>query len=714
MAKAPSREYLLEIPLDASAIEDFKPDQTVKVLVADQSGPIKSAVAEFDKDGHATAKLSLAARPGQVRVHVGPVDASDEELTGLQTIVVDVPLRQWADRPALKLPPIRISPYYWHWWRVWCRQFVIRGRVVCANGQPVPGAKVCAYDVDWWFWWISKQLVACDTTDINGAFEIKFRWCCGWWPWWWWRNRFWQLEPLLVERVLPVLQRDPSLAALIRPKPQPALADFAELLGAEGAHLTARRDLDPTVLPQLGEQLLYRLPRDLELERLRIWPWWPWRPGWADCNPDIIFKVTQDCAGKDGSDVIVAETLFNTRWDTPTTLDNVILLAGDNACCIPPVNDCPGGDCLALTAACGSTVDNIGGNITAPAAPLGYQNPGVGSVFSDRPFAGAIQISGTADCMDDVDYYEFEWATAPAGLWHVMPAAANGAFARTYIQFTPLGFHGVTFAPALISGRNVFETLQHYETTHPGAWGIDRIWIGARDVLINWLTENNFADGLYYLRVRGWNVDAGGNLVDQRVLKVCNSDDDAFIVLRVDNRVLTSGPNDLHGNPCTAVHACTDEPDTAIVSVEIHRGGNVIDIAGCASETLQEGDSMVIDFVAHDPDGHLASYGLAVHYDVNLATPLIPLGTLVPGPAWSGVPSAAQVGPNYLAALGQGAGRPTWAGGVMRLTLTGTGLKTAFPYTCCYQLRLDAHKRTIVNCNDTHRNTSETSFTIIV
>ena len=33
--------------------------------------------------------------------------------------------------------------------------------------------------------------------------------------------------------------------------------------------------------------------------------------------------------------------------------------------------------------------------------------------------------------------------------------------------------------------RNVYETLQHYEDTHPPAsWGIFRHWVDARDVLI--------------------------------------------------------------------------------------------------------------------------------------------------------------------------------------------------------------------------------------
>ena len=56
----------------------------------------------------------------------------------------------------------------------------------------------------------------------------------------------------------------------------------------------------------------------------------------------------------------------------------------------------------------------------------------------------------------------------------------------------------------------------------------------------------------------------------------------------------------------------------------------------------------------------------------------------VPAP----VPAAAQVGPGYAMALGQGAGSPVWRGGALRLRVKA---KAAFPVTCCYQLELRAH-----------------------
>ena len=77
--------------------------------------------------------------------------------------------------------------------------------------------------------------------------------------------------------------------------------------------------------------------------------------------------------------------------------------------------------------------------------------------------------------MSGVDYYEFEWTTTPLNpaSWAAMPPAASGDFDRTYLEFSPFGFHSPTFSAQLpIDGRHVYETIQHYEADQrPGRLG---------------------------------------------------------------------------------------------------------------------------------------------------------------------------------------------------------------------------------------------------
>jgi hypothetical protein len=722
MVAGREEQFRLEVPLDASGVEGFKPTQPVKVAAVSGERTLASQRVDLDARGHGVARLTLPGRPRGLRVVVGPHDATDEEIVGLQTISVPVTGRYFRGRSEIALRPIRISAYYWWWWFIWCREFTIRGRVCCPDGTPVPGAKVCAYDVDWWWWWSSRQLIKCDTTDVHGSFEIKFRWCCGWWPWWWWRLRHWQLDRELVDRIVPVLERDPRLPWLFEPSATPSLAGFGKLLADERPFGAPELDkVDPGLLEPLRERLVARLPQAPELERFCIWPWWPWYPWW-DCAPDVVFRVTQDCFEQ--NTVIVNEPNWRARRDIPTNL-NVILIANDRACCVPPSHSCEDGECIAFTQACNVLVENIAGNEGASATtPLGYANPG----SSDNPFGGSVDISGTVDCLTGVDYYEFEWTPAPLTMtstWNAMPPAAAGAFYRTYIDLALLTTTSPLFPTSPIDGHNVFETLEHYEATHlPPDWGSNRIWLGSsRDVLMRWMTEDNFSDGTYYLRLRGWNIDNAGKLINGRVLKVCDHTFENFLVLRIDNRVVINGlaqHKDSHNNPCgkDTVHLCTNEPDTAVVAVTIvHQDGARTAVSACGNEKVTSTDKLQVDFIAYDPNGHLSDYSLIVTYDVNLSRDLLNLPGKVLAPAAAtvdGVNPASQVGPNYTLAKTQGAVSPSWTGGVMTLTVDATGPNGAFPETCCYQLELRANKRTIFNCFAGHANLSEYSFGIVI
>ena len=107
---------------------------------------------------------------------------------------------------------------------------------MCADGSPVPGAEVTAYDVDFFWWWSSiLQIDGTAVTDASGHFAIKFRWCCGWWPWWWWLLRQWRLDYDLVAKIQPVLKFNPQLKF-----PRARSRTLARFRRAESAAAAAR------------------------------------------------------------------------------------------------------------------------------------------------------------------------------------------------------------------------------------------------------------------------------------------------------------------------------------------------------------------------------------------------------------------------------------------------------------------------------------------
>jgi len=730
--KEETGEFRLDVPLDASGIEDFKPEQPVKVVARDGDGKLQSQTVQLNAKGQGSASFKFAGDLGAVQVFVGPHDATDEEIQVLQTITFSVSRRNWLDKLELRLQPVRISPYYWYWWLRWCRTFVIRGRVLCPDGSPVVGANVCAFDVDWWWWWLTNQQVGCDTTDATGSFEIKFRWCCGWWPWWWLKLRRWQFEPALADRILPVLQVDPTLPRLAKPAPQPSLQLFDTLLGDRGSRIrNPGPAIDPAVLPSLRDKLLQRLPRAPELERLRVWPWWPWQPWW-DCTPDIIFRVTQNCGGNNV--VIVNEGFFDARWNIPTSLD-VTLTALDPACCTRRDPD-PVGNCLDIVDICGIDPVNVGGNLSAPATPAGYANPNLIAAYGDRPFAGGVTIHGRFGTLATADYYELEYFNEDPAVndWEPAPPNTVAGFTRSfYGPALPAGAidtHYVPFPVTLINGHYVIESRQHFEANNgAGTWEIvalgSRWWHAERDTLLTILTENTiFSEGTFKFRIRSWQR-VGNNLVVPQILPHCgtNPAQDNHIVLRTDNRYVGGGPVDTHGKPCGAVHFCTTEPDTNIIDVKIvHADTTETAVASCGTVQINDTDKLRIDFLAQDTDGHLADYTLRLTYGENEYVDLVWTGS--PGELLATEPSAslvalaaAQIGPEYgnadptRSARNQGATSPTWAGGSYRFEVLA---KKAFPKTCCYQLDLTANKRNIVSCSTYFWNQSQLSFLVNV
>ena len=267
------------------------------------------------------------------------------------------------------------------------------------------------------------------------------------------------------------------------------------------------------MIPGLREKFLTLLPRVPDFERLRIWPWWPWTP-WLDCGPDIIFRVTQNCAGQ--VKVIHSETVFQTRWDIPA-VSNVSLLANSQACCLVPTTPDPVGDCALITGVCGdpgTPVTSIGGNSGAPAVPVGYANPG----GSDRPFSDVVTISGQFGTSAQVDYYEIEYKPHAAAVWAPVPPASMVDFARGYFDATqpwPNQWFYPGFPVKTFGTTHVYKSRRRYETENsPPNWGspMERTWFQNVNLLAVLQTAGNYSDGTYDFRIVGYRALANGDL----------------------------------------------------------------------------------------------------------------------------------------------------------------------------------------------------------
>jgi hypothetical protein len=714
----------LVIPIDASQVSDSdRKQQKVKVAVQSPSG-IKSQIVSLEA-GKTEVKIEVDPKQA-LSIAVVPATASDEDAFHLQTLTAAVSPSQWKDAKTLTLSPLLVTSQWWRIWLSWCREFTIDGRVVCADGSPVPGAEVHAYDVDYFWWWSSMSQVGPTTvTGPDGHFTIRFRWCCGWLPWWWWRLRHWSLDPILVDKIQPVLRINPALKfpppspvvtldvpGLSRQIAQPAAVTAAPSIPTSAAGALSRA-LDPSTIPALREKLISVLPHVPELERLRLWPWFPWTP-WFDCTPDILFRVTQNCGGGQ-TKVIVHENVFQTRWDIPTQL-SVTLVANQDACCLPPGDPELPGDCALLTGVCGDPgiiAGDIGGNAAHPGGPIGYADPGT----RDRPFAQTLTLMGQLGNDPQSDYYTIEFKEHSAGpaAWAQVPPAALLGFGRGYFDanapfpnqwFYP-SFPVVTFG----TPNHVYNSRHHYESQNPPAnWGDvvhGRSWFLNVNVLAYIQTFGNFPEGTYDFRVRGFKSLPNGDLDPADagvVLPGCGGHpENNLLVLRIDNRIV--GPQ----VPGT-VHIDTTEPDCGITNVLI--GGAAV--PPCGAQHLLPNQALDVFFSVSDPDGHLDHYELNMLWGLgnirNLLTPGVGVSLTNTSPAPDN-----QAGPDYADAVSQGAVRPTWRGGNMHLRIDNAS--PIFPLTCCYLIELTVWKRNIVDCQSNNLvffNQMHYSFTVTV
>ena len=224
-------------------------------------------------------------------------------------------------------------------------------------------------------------------------------------------------------------------------------------------------------------------------------------------------------------------------------------------------------------------------------------------------------------------------------------------------------------------------------------------------------------DGVYYFRVLGYTLDGAGQLINGRVLMLCNTDNENVMALRFDNRFVDNSPPftpppSSPTQPCGegTVHTCTEEPDTRILAVRY----NGVEVPPCGVIDTHAGGALDIDFMAYDPDGFLHSYGLVAKYGESLEVDLLaaPGRTLTSVGLVGPPPAADHVGPRYRLAVPAGGGAFTWTGG--EITLHIPNVRDAFPVTCAYVLQLDAYKRTIGSCDYSHPYWNRSHYALTV
>jgi hypothetical protein len=180
------------------------------------------------------------------------------------------------------------------------------------------------------------------------------------------------------------------------------------------------------------------------------------------------------------------------------------------------------------------------------------------------------------------------------------------------------------------------------------------------------------------------------------VLPVCGEPGvENNLILTFDNRAVTPVGHD-PAHLCGGIHFCTVEPDTHILAVRI----NGTPVGPCDTIDASTG-TLEVDFLATDTPAapgdpaHLGSYTLQSRWGLNqsrnlLSQPSAAVAVISGGPTgWA----AGQASGNYGTAVSQGAVAPDWGGGTFRLTMD---VEEAFPEPCCYQLHVEAHKRTLV------------------
>jgi len=682
----------------------------------------------------------LAKAPGKRQRRSGnPSEASDDEEAARSEAAE---LRRQEVQFDIDVGAIEVPPHIYRCWLFCCRTYRIRGRVVCRNwswdsdarrwvwcDDPVPGAEVDIYDVDRFLWWYSEDLITTVTTQFDGTFEATFRWCCArCFPWCW---PYWRIDDDILRRIRELLAERNVILPPIPPDPDPTVIQslVASLTAEEQASLAAIAQRSPSLvqttaaLSTSAETLRAVLPQSDELASLHVWPWFDWN----DCAPDVIFRVRQNCDGKEV--VVHDESPSQARWDIPTTL-NVTLLANDKACCVRWCRDpeCP--DCMKLTyVGCSIPIDQIGdASMAGPPDLRGYWLGTSGDL--DRPLWDSLLLR--ARIGPDIDYVRPQYSKN-GGPWTDLVTPQFAGYSRRY--WGPGWSPYIPFSPETknlgMSTVTAIKTRHHYEELNPGlpTFFGQVLWDDDDSLLVfDSTTTPSLGDGLYHLRFLGYAADNNDDLIpaSERVIRTCGLFTPETVYLRIDNQA-SSHPAVDHACGIPTTHLCFDEPEAYIRSLIKNEGmvsQEPVDV--CDIVSLEETDTLTIHFTVNVPpnalDGHLGGYEMSAIYGASLT---FPVGTVAPGAPCPSNPASprgtfeadpvmagVQVGPSYAQALTQGATRPYWYGGNYKVTLRGCD----FPECCAYEIYLHAWKRTSNGCQVpewTHWNRYDNTFTVL-
>ena len=164
-----------------------------------------------------------------------------------------------------------------------------------------------------------------------------------------------------------------------------------------------------------------------------------------------------------------------------------------------------------LTKGCSTLITDIEQNTASPLVGLVNANDPVND--SDMPFAGPVTLHGAVRRRGERRLLRGRVHDDTGGSCLV---GADSAAVRRGLQprlprhlaradVIPQTF-GVNFS--VLDGKNVVESLEHFEANNPPPAGVLRVPVGGQDVLVNLLTAGNFGDGVYYFRVKGYTLRA--------------------------------------------------------------------------------------------------------------------------------------------------------------------------------------------------------------